>query len=202
MVEFGKRLKSARMKSGLTQEQLSSLLNVSRTHLSKMEQGERGCSLDSLVEIAEELNVSTDYLLRDELGSELPEPVQDFTPLRRVTMEEATAFLHAKEKTSRSISIAVFLCMISPICLIALSAMSEFSAFGVSENFAVGVGIMVLLVIAAAAVTLFIHSGGKTSPFQYLENEVFETEYGVSGMVKERKAGYRDTYTRYNIIGA
>ena len=63
MIEFGKRLKSARMKSGLTQEQLSSLLNVSRTHLSKMEQGERGCSLDSLVEIAEVLNVSTDYLL-------------------------------------------------------------------------------------------------------------------------------------------
>ena len=28
-----------------------------------------------------------------------------------------------------------------------------------------------------------------------------KTEYGVSGMVKERREAYRDTYTRGNIIG-
>lgn len=35
----------------------------------------------------------------------------------------------------------------------------------------------------------------------YLEKEKFETEYGVSGMVKERKAQYKDLHTKHNIVG-
>lgn len=31
---------------------------------------------------------------------------------------------------------------------------------------------------------------------------MFETEYGVSGMVRERQRQYRSTYTRYNVLGA
>jgi len=34
-----------------------------------------------------------------------------------------------------------------------------------------------------------------------VEKEVFDTEYGVRGMVEERQKAYRDTYTRGNIIG-
>ena len=34
-----------------------------------------------------------------------------------------------------------------------------------------------------------------------LEKEKFETEYGVSGMVKERKAKYKDLHTKNNIAG-
>ena len=34
-----------------------------------------------------------------------------------------------------------------------------------------------------------------------MEEEKFETEYGVSGMVKERKAQYKDLHTKHNIAG-
>jgi len=56
--------------------------------------------------------------------------------------------------------------------------------------------------MVAAAVALFISSGAKTSSFEYLEKEVFETEYGVSGMVRERQKQYKDAYTRSNVLGA
>ena len=49
--------------------------------------------------------------------------------------------------------------------------------------------------------SMFISSGSKTAPFAYLEKEKFETEYGVSGMVKERKAKYKDLHTKNNIAG-
>ena len=49
---------------------------------------------------------------------------------------------------------------------------------------------------------LFISSGSRTAPFAYLAKEKFETEYGVSGMVKERKARYKNSHTRNNIAGA
>ncbi len=48
---------------------------------------------------------------------------------------------------------------------------------------------------------MFISSGSKTAPFAYPEKEKFETEYGVSGMVKERKAQYKDLHTKNNIAG-
>ena len=48
---------------------------------------------------------------------------------------------------------------------------------------------------------VFIYSGSKTAPYEYLEKEVFETEYGVTGMVKERRESFKRIYTRNNIIG-
>ena len=48
---------------------------------------------------------------------------------------------------------------------------------------------------------MFVSSGSKTSPFAYLDKEPFETEYGVSGMVKERKAHYKDQHTKSDIAG-
>ena len=39
---------------------------------------------------------------------------------------------------------------------------------------------------------MFIISGSKIAPVGYLEKEKFETEYGVSGMVKECRAQYKD----------
>ena len=59
-----------------------------------------------------------------------------------------------------------------------------------------------MLLLVAVAVAMFISCGGMTSPYAYLETEVFETEYGVSGMVRERQRQYRSTYTRYNVLGA
>lgn len=58
-----------------------------------------------------------------------------------------------------------------------------------------------MFLLVAAAVALFISCGAKTGPFEYLEKQVFETEYGVTGMVKERQKQYRDRYTRYNVLG-
>ena len=61
---------------------------------------------------------------------------------------------------------------------------------------------LVLLMLVAIAVVIFISSGNKTAPFEYLEKEIFETEYGVDGMVRKQKEEYRSTYTKYNIIGS
>ncbi len=64
-----------------------------------------------------------------------------------------------------------------------------------------GIGMIVLIILVAIAAVMFISSGSKTAPFAYLEKEKFETEYGVSGMVKERKAQYKDLHTKHNIVG-
>lgn len=61
---------------------------------------------------------------------------------------------------------------------------------------------IVLLLFVTIAVALFISSGRKTAVYDFLEKEIFETEYGVSGMVLKQKEKYSKTYTKNNIIGA
>lgn len=51
------------------------------------------------------------------------------------------------------------------------------------------------------AVAVFITVGSKSAPFEFMEKEVFETEHGVSDLVRERQNQYRETYTRSNVAG-
>lgn len=162
--------------------------------------------LEKIIRLSKLFGVTTDYLLKDEieLDEEVQTPAIDEETLsgRYVSLEEANTFLEVKTMTSRTIAYGVFLCIISPICLLMLGVLSESGKYGLSENMAGGVGMIILLTIVAIAVGIFIYSGSRTSSFQYLEKEVFETEYGVTGMVKERREAFRDTYSKNNIIGA
>lgn len=64
---LNKRLRKMRMKRKLTQQKLADILLISLNAYQKYEQGERNPSLDTLVQIADILDVSIDYLLgRDE----------------------------------------------------------------------------------------------------------------------------------------
>ena len=107
---------------------------------------------------------------QEELAGQLEVSAED-TPIRRVTMEEASEYLALSRKIAPKEGLATFLCVISPITLILLG------------------------------VALFQSCAAKVREYDFLEKEAFETEYGVSGMVKERKKEYKERYTRRNMIG-
>ena len=200
---FGEKLQALRKARGWSQEELATQINVSRQALSKWESGASVPDTENVVALSRLFGVSTDYLLKDELeDAEYVEGQEETQPLLRVTMAQAGEFLEAKRHTALHIARATFLCILSPICLILLGAASENGAIALSENLAVTIGLIVLLLLVAAAVAIFISCRAKTSSFDYLEHQPFETEYGVLGMVKERQRAYRDTYFRYNVFGA
>lgn len=62
---MGQKIKDARDKARLTQEQLAENVDLSVTHISAIENNNSGVSVASLVKIANELNVSLDWLLFD-----------------------------------------------------------------------------------------------------------------------------------------
>lgn len=202
---FADKLIQLRKKSGWSQEELAEQMGVSRQSISKWEGAQSIPDLEKIIRLAKLFSVSTDYLLLDEMGE--PEggtpalPGKDSPVLRRISMEQANAFLRIKEETAQYIAWGVFLCILSPICLIMLGGLSGLPGSGVSEGLAAAIGLTVLLAMVAAAVAIFVYSGGRTSAFEYLDSEPFETEYGVSSMVKERREQYRERYMRNNIIG-
>ena len=194
-----------RKKNGWSQEELAEQMNVSRQSVSKWESAQSVPDLEKILKLGQIFGVSTDYLLKDELEEEeYVETVSsniEETPVRRVSMEEANNFLKVKAMTTKQIAFATVLCVLSPICLILLGAAAEVPVYGISENFAGGLGMIVMLVLIAIAVAIYISCGMKTSPYEYLEKELIETEYGVDGMVKERQKQFKSTYAKYNIIG-
>ena len=65
--KLGKRIQSARKETGLSQEQLAEAIGKSPSAISTIETGKRGASLETLIHIANVLQVSADYLLADQL---------------------------------------------------------------------------------------------------------------------------------------
>ena len=60
---FGERLKAVREAKGMTQEQLSALVDIGPNHLSALERGVKLPRLETFVAIANALGVSADMLL-------------------------------------------------------------------------------------------------------------------------------------------
>lgn len=61
----GQRIKNAREKKSMTQEELAALIDISPTHVSVIERGTKIPRLDTFVAIANVLEVSADSLLVD-----------------------------------------------------------------------------------------------------------------------------------------
>lgn len=192
-----------RKKLGLSQEELAEKLSVSRQAVSKWESAQSVPDLQKIIAMSELFSVSTDYLLKDDAQPEksVSDRLDSDRTIRRVSMEEANAFLSAMVEQSKAVSLGVLLCILCPVLLIFLNGLAEGNVCGVTETVACGIGLAALFVQVASAVFLFVRNGGKTERFDYLEKEEFETAYGVTGLVKEKKAAYEPTYIRFLSLG-
>ena len=192
-----------RKKAGYSQEELAEKMGVSRQSVSKWEGALSIPDLDKILLLSEIFGVSTDYLLKDELGNELPAPKEEISEskFRKVTMEEANEFIKVKDATAPMVATGATLCILSPVIMFFLIALYEMKKITLTENGASGIGIIALILFVVAAVALFVASGMKTSRFEYLEKEPIELAYGVEGMVKDRQSKLRDKHIRDCVIG-
>lgn len=182
-----------RKKNGWSQEELANKLGVSRQAVSKWESAGSIPDLQRILQMSELFGVTTDYLLKDEIEEE---PLNKYVETKtiKVSMEEANQYLDMKSRGSRIVANATSLCILSPVPLIVLGTMTE-------DHILIGFSLVLLLVLVAIAVYLFVNYGLHESHMQHLEKESFETEYGVSGMVRERREQYEPTFTRNIAIG-
>lgn len=190
-----------RKRNAWSQEELADKLGVSRQAVSKWESAQSVPDIQRVIQMAQLFGVSTDYLLKDEydaIENNPSEPVSyDYDksfdePIARrlVSLEEANEFLECRNAIAPKVALAVFMCIISPVLLIVLAGLAECGGIGLSEGVAAAVGVVVLLLLVAVAVFIFITTGYQAEKFAFLEKEPIETAYGVTGMVRTKKAEY------------
>lgn len=199
---LGEKITNLRKKNGWSQEELAEMMNVSRQAVSKWEGSQSTPDLERILQLASIFSVTTDYLLKDDQDvAEYTKDEYHSDSTRVVSMQDANEYLMLREEAAPKIALGVFLCIISPICLILFGVLSEVCPYMIGENIAGFVGIAVLLILVSIAVAIFIFYGSKCSHFEFMEEEAIETAYGVSEMVREKQKEFRDTYTKTNIIG-
>ena len=193
------KIVSLRKKAGWSQEELAEQLGVTRQSVSKWEGAQSIPDMDKVVQMSRLFGVTTDYLLKDEIEEQAAALVEE-SPLRRVTMGQAADYLARRRAAAPKVAFAVLLCIVSPVTLL-LAAMSEVQRFPISGNAAAGIGLCVMLVLLAVAVSIFLRADADVRDYRFLEEEPFETEYGVEGMVRQRQQEYKDSHTRLVTVG-
>lgn len=97
-VQIGTNIQIARESAGYTQEKLSELVGLTPNHLSAIERGVSGASLEVLQKLCPLLGVTADYLLfgqtaADDEALSLARQIMSVEPKRRLLIKKAISAL-------------------------------------------------------------------------------------------------------------
>ena len=198
-MNFCDKLINLRKSKGWSQEELAEKLDVSRQSVSKWESAQATPDVERIIELSRIFGVTTDYLLKDEEEScESHAPVESISTSRKssdrvLTDSDADSFIGYRRRNALKLGLGVLLCCISPIPLLFLIAC------GAAE--AVLLGIPAILVTAAVAVCLFVSYGVKGGIYSFITEGDFFADGALKSRIREEMEGFRNTYTKFNIIG-
>lgn len=204
---LAEKIMKLRKEKGWSQEELAMRLNVSRQSVSKWESSASIPDLDRILKLSQIFEVSTDYLLKDEIEQNKAEliPVEDSfaeeDSIQVLSLEEAHGYMELVEQSAMKMAAAVSACILSPVLLILLAGLSETENIAITENMAGGIGVAILLLIVAAAVSVFILFGTKLEKYEFLEYEDISLQYGGYGAVEKKREDFEPTYKKCLAIG-
>ena len=91
---MGDRLKDARKRLNMTQEDLAERVDVTTFYIGEIERGTKTPSLDLFIKLIEVLDVSADYLLRDTVSTgnvygdkRMARKIENLSPKQRAAIE-------------------------------------------------------------------------------------------------------------------
>lgn len=95
--EIGKRVGELRECKDFTQEKLAAILDITPRHMAHIESGDRGLTVENAVILADEFDISLDYIYRGKTVSDRLDPVcQLVFDTMSAVRNEATKELYTK----------------------------------------------------------------------------------------------------------
>ena len=203
-MKLSEKITTLRKQKGWSQEELAQQLHVTRQSVSKWEGAQSIPDIEKIVQMSRLFDVTTDYLLKDEIDSTestIQKSQEKNVKVHELSLQDAKQYVTLRMEAAPRIAIATFLCIISPILLIGFSALSETSVLPISTDMAAGIGLCVLLIFVAIATAIFISCGAKSKEFEFLERDFCVLSSDGKIWVSQQKVAWQETYTRLNVIG-
>lgn len=201
---LAEKIMTLRKQKGWSQEELAHQLEVSRQAVSKWESESAIPDLERILKMSEIFEVSTDYLLKDEV-QEQPASVreeEEYTEIvRSVSLEEADDFLQKRKQNAWKEAMAVAAYILCPEVLIFLAGYTELERCSLTEDAAAGIGLVVLLLVVAGATVVSVLNSSRVEMYSYLKQETFRLQYGVEGIVRKRRSALEKTHRNYTAAG-
>ncbi|WP_444993940.1 helix-turn-helix domain-containing protein [Aliikangiella sp. IMCC44359] len=190
-----------RKQIGWSQEDLAEKMSVSRQSVSKWESTNSIPDLNKIIMLAEIFDVSTDYLLKDDVETSETSSNNLEVNTVQISLEQAMKYVDNKIAAAQLIAKGVFLCIGSTVPLFALLAMAETNLLNLTSSIATVIGIVFILVMVAIGVSFFIRTNQYESDTSPIENEEFELAYGVHSVFKEKLKKFRGIYNLRLSVG-
>lgn len=205
---LAEKIMKLRKEKGWSQEELAMKLNVSRQSVSKWESSASIPDLDRILKLSQIFDVSTDFLLKDEMEMDKEQIVtvedtfiEETQITREISLEEANTYMNLVEGSAKKMAAAIAACILSPVLLILLGGLSEYGTLSITEDMAGGIGVTILLLIVAGAVATFIILGMKLDKYEFLEFEDISLQYGGYGAVEKKREEFESIYKKCIAIG-
>ncbi|MCI9126857.1 MAG: helix-turn-helix domain-containing protein [Eubacterium sp.] len=215
-----------RKQKGWSQEELAAQMDVSRQSVSKWESGASTPDIDKIILLSQIFDTTTDYLLKEEMNdisdSVLSEEKRKHSTYDsdskkevyesekyahvekkkiHVSRTEAEEYLHVMKEASVKIAVGVFLCICSVAPMMFLVGAQHTGKFGVTEDTAGILGLCILLVVVAVAVTIFITNGIRMNKFEFIEKEMITMDSDLFSEIKRKSEEYAPVFARNMAIG-
>lgn len=101
----GEKIKYRRVELGLTQDELCKKAGISKSFLSEIENGKKSISAETLLNIAEALNVSLDFLMKgishtikQTANIEIPQKLVELASKERISFRQTLTLLEMKQQ--------------------------------------------------------------------------------------------------------
>ena len=183
-----------RKQCGWSQEELAEKMNVSRQSISKWEGATSIPDLNKIIQLSQIFGVSTDFLLKDEMEVEEFTGNSDEEGFPLINLKAATDYMDSLHQAAKLISRGVLLCIYGIIPMLFMVGFSELEESNLDENLAAGLGVIILLMIVAVAVSFFVGSTRYTRDHEKFNTGKFELEYGVKSILKEQAEVYHSAF--------
>ncbi len=150
--------------------------------------------IDKILQLSCLFGVTTDYLLKTTRPSR--STPRTIPPLPWVTLAQANDYLAKAQANAPRLALATALCVVSPIPLLALVALSEAGLFGIWDDLAGGIGPIALLVIIAAAVAIFMQCRASVRAYEFCKSRPLRLSTASPALRRSAATPLRRSTTR------
>ncbi|TMP85474.1 XRE family transcriptional regulator [Pseudoalteromonas ruthenica] len=183
-----------RKQLGWSQEELAEKMDVSRQSVSKWESTNSIPDLNKIIRLAGLFNVSTDFLLKDDIDTtEYLNESADADTIQ-VSLEQALSYIDNKKAQAKLTAkgVAFFVCSSAPLFF--FLALSNMKNLDFDVNMAVALGLVSIFLMIPAGIRLVISTNQYNRALVPFEKTPFELAYGVHSACSEKLEAFTPSY--------